>query len=135
MFFITAPLHLLAIVYGFMDGFQIVFCGKDASRWASFDSLMAIVAAKTWALLMVFSLIAAMGVGIYRYVAEDEASEQNERLLGIMMCLIVLYLIEVPARAMFFYNRVKKQLSTPSYMVSKSPPQERKTEQQQTPWW
>ena len=42
MFFVTAPLHTLAIFQGTQDSWKILFAAKDASRWASFDSINAI---------------------------------------------------------------------------------------------
>jgi len=114
MFFITAPLHVLAICYGMFDGFNIVLRNKDASRWDSFDAVMAITAAKTWAVVMCTALVASIMVGLFRFIDEDSQSERVERGLGIGMCCILLFLVESPARAMFFYKRVHAALQRPS---------------------
>lgn len=110
MFFVNAPLHILAMCFGMRDGFAIIFCGKDASRWASFDNKMAIIAVKMWALTMICSLGGSIGFGIWNMVEHDEtAQERGARLIGVFMCLIITYLIETPVRAMFFFERVVKQ--------------------------
>mmetsp|Transcript_8245 Transcript_8245/g.25499 ORF Transcript_8245/g.25499 Transcript_8245/m.25499 type:complete len:1624 (-) Transcript_8245:637-5508(-) len=116
MFFVNAPLHILAMFFGMRDGFAIIFLGKDASRWASFDNKMAIIAVKMWALAMICSLLCSIGIGIWNMVENDEtAEEQGARLIGISMSFIILYLIETPVRAMFFFSRVVRQKEKESW--------------------
>lgn len=115
MYFCTAPLHFLAICFGMADGYNIVFHRKDASRWNSFDSILAMTAVKLWMIFMIFILIVSIGVAIFRMCTVDETVEQQgARMLGIFFCVIIIYLIETPVRAMFFYDRVAKEKSKPS---------------------
>ena len=117
-FFVTAPLHLLAIILGCRDGIGILFFHKDASRWSSFDNKMAMTSVKVWSILMVMALFSAMGTGIYWFVTEDDtADEKIRRLIGILMAFIVLYLIETPVRALFFFKSVVKEKQKPSRLA------------------
>jgi len=115
MYFLSAPLHVLAIVFGMKDGFDIIFRKKDASRWSSFDSVMALTTVKLWVISLVSVMIFAIGWGIYNIIVyDDNTEEQGTRALGIFFCLVLLFIIETPFRGMFFYARVVKQKETPS---------------------
>lgn len=110
MYFCTAPLHFLAMCFGMADGYNIVFRAKDASRWNSFDSVMAMVAVKIWMLLLMFAMLFSICVGVFRiFTVDHTVEEQGARMLGMFFCFIIIYLIETPVRAMFFYDKVVKQ--------------------------
>merc|ERR1711871_1319367 len=109
MFFVTAPLHTLSIIQGTGDGFNILFRAKDASRWASFDSINAITTAKVWVLTMQGSLSLSILVGLVRIgLSKDDFSQNIERLLGVLMSFVFLCLNMMPSVAMFFHSAATK---------------------------
>ena len=115
MFFVTAPLHTLSIVQGTGDGFNILFRAKDASRWASFDSINAITTAKVWVLTMQGSLSLSILVGLVRIGAsKDDFSQNVERLLGVLMSFVFLCLNMMPSVAMFFHGAATRARKTDS---------------------
>jgi len=117
MFLVNAPLHVLATFFGFRDGLAIIFRGMDASRWNSFDNKMAIVAVKLWMILLVSALVFSFCFGLQRlFVVDDTAQERGERVLGISLCFIILFLVETPVRAMFYFDSVVKQKTKPSLL-------------------
>lgn len=116
MYVVTAPLHLLAIIWGMKDGFEICFRRKDASRWSSFDSIMAMTAVKLWVISLFGILVAAIVVGAYNAaVYDDSREEKGVRALGIFFCVMLLFLVWTPFRGMFFYHSVIKKISKPSH--------------------
>merc|ERR1712091_723344 len=93
MFFVTAPLHTLAI-----------FEAKDASSWASFDSINAITTAKLWVLTMMVMLSSSVVVGLVRIGTAKKPFDEIERWLGVVMSFVFLSLTAVPSAAMFFHK-------------------------------
>eukprot|EP00634_Sargassococcus_sp_CCMP2135_P009750 CAMPEP_0198653902 /NCGR_PEP_ID=MMETSP1467-20131203/7348_1 /TAXON_ID=1462469 /ORGANISM="unid. sp., Strain CCMP2135" /LENGTH=1651 /DNA_ID=CAMNT_0044389879 /DNA_START=6 /DNA_END=4961 /DNA_ORIENTATION=+ len=115
MYFLSAPLHVLAIVFGMKDGFDILFRRKDASRWSSFDSIMALTTVKLWVIGLVLTMLVAIGWGIYNVVVYDDTTEEKGvRALGMFFCVLILFIIETPFRGMYFYNRVVKSKEKPN---------------------
>ena len=115
MFFVTAPLHTLAILQGTADGLKIIFGAKDASRWASFDSINAITTAKVWVLSMNVGFSLAIVVGSVRVLSSLGSMADNaERLLGIVMSLVMLSLNALPSVAMFFHKAATAAKRKPS---------------------
>ena len=115
MFFVTAPLHTLAIFQGTEDGWKIIFRAKDASRWASFDSINAITTAKVWVLAMNGGFIVAIVVGVARVIASrNDMANNAERLLGIVMSFVFLSLNALPSLAMFFHKAATEAKKKPS---------------------
>ena len=106
MFFVTAPLHTLAIFQGTQDSWKILFAAKDASRWASFDSINAITTAKLWVLTMMVMLSSSVVVGLVRIGTAKKPFDEIERWLGVVMSFVFLSLTAVPSAAMFFHKRV-----------------------------
>ncbi len=106
MFFVTAPLHTLAIFQGTQDSWKILFAAKDASRWASFDSINAITTAKLWVLTMMVMLSSSIVVGLVRIGTAKKPFDEIERWLGVVMSFVFLSLTAVPSAAMFFHKRV-----------------------------
>ena len=118
MFLVNAPLHVLATLFGFRDGLAIIFRGMDASRWNSFDNKMAIIAVKVWMIILVSALFTSLGFGLHRVIkVDDTEKEVGERLLGIALCIIILFLIETPVRAMFYFESVVKAKQRPSLLA------------------
>merc|ERR1711924_348582 len=116
MFFVTAPLHTLAIFQGTQDSWKILFAAKDASRWASFDSINAITTAKLWVLTMMVMLSLSVVVGLVRIGTAKKPFEEIERWLGVVMSFVFLSLTAVPSAAMFFHKSVTKAKAKPSLM-------------------
>ena len=117
MFFMTAPLHTLAILQGVREGLLILFGRKDASRWSSFDQIHAIILAKVWAIVMMFGLSTSVVVGTVRVFTDGgigNLSSNYERLLGVVMSLVFLCLTYPPAFAMFFHERAIAARKNPS---------------------
>ena len=111
----TAPLHTLAILQGTVDGLKIIFGAKDASRWASFDSINAITTAKVWVLSMNVGFSLAIVVGSVRVLSSLGSMADNaERLLGIVMSLVMLSLNALPSFAMFFHKAATAAKQKPS---------------------
>merc|ERR1712134_118166 len=79
MFFVTAPLHTLAIFQGTQDSVKILFAAKDASRWASFDSINAITTAKLWVLTMMVMLSSSVVVGLVRIGTANKPFDEIDR--------------------------------------------------------
>merc|ERR1711937_897931 len=92
MFFVTAPLHTLAIFQGTQDSWKILFAAKDASRWASFDSINAITTAKLWVLTMMVMLSSSVVVGLVRIGTAKKPFDEIERWLGVVMSFVFLSL-------------------------------------------
>merc|ERR1712230_359423 len=88
MFFVTAPLHTLAIFQGTQDSWKILFAAKDASRWASFDSINAITTAKLWVLTMMVMLSSSIVVGLVRIGTAKKPFDEIERWLGVVMSFV-----------------------------------------------
>ena len=116
MFFVTAPLHTLAIFQGTQDSWKILFAAKDASRWASFDSINAITTAKLWVLTMMVMLSSSVVVGLVRIGTAKKPFDEIERWLGVVMSFVFLSLTAVPSAAMFFHKSVTKAKAKPSLM-------------------
>mmetsp|Transcript_8246 Transcript_8246/g.25506 ORF Transcript_8246/g.25506 Transcript_8246/m.25506 type:complete len:1584 (-) Transcript_8246:1211-5962(-) len=117
MYIVTAPLHLLAIIFGMKDGFEICFSRKDASRWSSFDSVMAMTAVKVYVIALFVLLHVAIVWGVVNGIIYDDGlEERGVRALGIFFCIMLLFLLWTPVRAMFFYTSVIKAKSKPSRM-------------------
>jgi hypothetical protein len=116
MFFVTAPLHTLAIFQGTQDSWKILFAAKDASRWASFDSINAITTAKLWVLTMMVMLSSSVVVGLVRIGTAKKPFDEIERWLGVVMSFVFLSLTAVPSAAMFFHKRVTSIKAKPSLM-------------------
>merc|ERR1719502_1877550 len=116
MFFVTAPLHTLAIFQGTQDSWKILFAAKDASRWASFDSINAITTAKLWVLTMMVMLSSSIVVGLVRIGTAKKPFEEIERWLGVVMSFVFLSLTAVPSAAMFFHKKVTSIKAKPSLM-------------------
>lgn len=115
MFFINAPLHILALVFGIGDGVEIIFLDKDASRWASFQNRMAMATVKCWMIGLTIALVSAIGFGIYNvFVYDVGEKEKGERVLGIALCCIFLFLLECPIRAMFFFDSTVREFDKPT---------------------
>lgn len=115
MYLVTAPLHAVAIFQGMKEGFEICFLGKDASRWGSFDSATAMSTVKLWVVAFMGMLLTSIGFGIYNLITVDHGhTERGTRALGIFFCVILLYIVNTPIRAMFFYERVIKEKQKPS---------------------
>lgn len=117
MYFMTAPLHALAILQGMKEGFQICFLGKDASRWGSFDSTLAMSTVKVWVVVLLGTLLISIGWGFYNWFFYDNnAKEQGIRGLGIFFAFVLSYIVFTPIKAMFFYNRVIAEKKKPSIL-------------------
>lgn len=115
MYIVTAPLHLLAMIFGMKDGFDICFRRKDASRWSSFDSIMAMTAVKMWVVVLFGTLCVSIVWGVVNGILYDnDIQERGVRGLGIFFCIMLLFLVWTPVRAMFFYEKVIKDKSKPS---------------------
>ena len=76
---------------------------------------MALTLVKLWVLGFTFTLIIAIGWGLYNVIRIDSTVEdRGVRFLGIFFCCLLLFIVELPVRGMFAYNRVIKEKSKPS---------------------
>jgi hypothetical protein len=107
MYFVTAPLHTLALIGGWCSGFNIVFLGEDASRWSSFDNLVPLIAAKLWIIFINIMLYAGIVLAWGRMLIKWELD--TALLIGSISCMILSTLIWEPSYAMFFYEKLKKK--------------------------
>ena len=72
MYFVTAPLHMLAPIGGLQSGFSVVFLGQDASRWSSFDNVVPLIFAKLWIIsLNIFLVIAILKATLHMMIAGE----------------------------------------------------------------
>ena len=115
IYILTAPLHVLAIIAGCRDGVAILFARKDASRWSSFDSILALTLVKLWVIGLALILVVSIFFGIFNAIfVDDSIEDRGVRFLGIFFCCVLLFIVELPMRGMFAYSRVIKEKSRPS---------------------
>ena len=107
MYFVTAPLHFLALVQGWSSGFGVVFLDVDASRWGSFDNAVPLVAAKLWIVFLVTALSESIICALGQMLLAGEYSV--ELTIGTLSATILLTLISEPAQAMFFFEALAKK--------------------------
>jgi hypothetical protein len=104
MYFITAPLHCLALMSGMISGIGVVFFSQDASRWSSFDNAVPLIAAKLWVIFLVNALFVSICVGCVKLIILGITAKTTTLIIGVLSCMILLTLIAEPAIAMFFYK-------------------------------
>ena len=115
MYFISAPLHIYALISGIESGAGIRFCNRDKSFWSSFQNASSLIAVKVWAIVLSLSMIVSLLAAISNFFI---LGFRVELLIGFMSCLLILSITYEVVVAMFFHKemtRYKKRTHHKSY--------------------
>ena len=99
MYFITAPLHIYALITGFQSGFGIRCLNRDKSFWSSFQNKTSLITVKVWAIILILSLSVSIVAGITNFLI---MGYHVELLIGLAASILVLSLTYEVVIAMFF---------------------------------
>ena len=105
MYFLSAPLHIYAIVTGIQSGIGIRCCGLDKSAWNSFQNTTSLIAAKVWALLLTGLLLLSV---VFAFVNFAAMGFKIELIIGLVTSCMILSIIYEPVIAMFFHKHMVK---------------------------
>jgi hypothetical protein len=90
MYFMTAPLHIFAMVKGCASGFGVRCLKWDQSFWNSFENTDAMMYVNVWAVILLSSMVASILCGIVNLFV---MGYKVELLIGIATSSLILSIV------------------------------------------
>ena len=103
MYFMTAPLHIFAMVKGCASGYGVRCLKWDQSFWNSFENTDAMMYVNVWAVILLSSMVTSVLCGIVNLFV---MGYKVELLIGIATSGLILSIVYEPIIAMFFHQKM-----------------------------
>ena len=113
MYFLTAPLHIYAMITGLPSGAGVKFFGIDASFWNSFENTTSLTIVNVWAIILTATMLVSMLAALINVII---MGYRVELLIGFCTSFLIFQIIYEPVAAIFFH----KQMTGKAAVISNS---------------